>query len=141
MAYDLTTIRANIKTLLQTVTEIAYVYDYNNPNVEGYPAIIFDITNSESEFLTDTENLRTITFTIYILAEIPVKGQNLSKTILDTATKQVVTALEDIDNISLSGAVDWIMPAVGSRTQFTTPEGSVLSQELQIKVKVSSSIL
>jgi hypothetical protein len=43
--------------------------------------------------------------------------------------------------MTLSGSVDWIVPTVGARTEFTTPEGSVLSQELKIQVKVSSSIM
>lgn len=141
MAYNLVTIRANLKTLLQTVTEIAYVYDFNNPNVEGYPAIVFDISNNESEMLTDAENIRTITFSVYILAEITVKGQSAAKTILDTATKKVVEALEDIDNLTLSGAVDWLMPTVGPREQFNSPEGAVFSQRLDVQVKVASSIM
>lgn len=141
MSYDLTTIRANLKTLLQTVTEITNVYDYNNSKPAGYPAIIFDITENQSDMLTDTENIRTITFTAYILSEITVAGLDTSKGILDIATKQVVTALEKITNMTLSGSVDWIMPTVGVRQEFSTPEGSVLAQELKIQAKVSSSIL
>lgn len=141
MAYALATIRANLKTLLQTVTEISYVYDYNNANPEGYPAIIFDITENQSDMLTDTENIRTITFTAYILCEIGTAGLTTAKGILDTATQQVVTALEKITNMTLSGSVDWVMPTVGARNEFTTPEGSVLSQELKIQAKVASSIL
>lgn len=141
MSYDLGTIRANLKTLLQTVTEIAYVYDYNNPSVEGYPAIIFDITENQSEMLTDTENIRTITFTAYILCETSIKTYAQAKDILDTATKQVITALEKITNMTLSSSVDWIVPTVGGRTEFNTPEGSVLSQELKIQAKVTSSIM
>lgn len=141
MAYNLSTIRANLKTLLQTVTQVAFVYDYMNPNVEGYPAIIFDITNNESEMLTNTDNLRTITFSVYLLAEIPVNGQSEAKRILDVATKNVVEALEDIDNLTLSASVDWVMPTVGPREQISTPEGMVFSQRLDVQVKVSSSIL
>ena len=141
MTYDPSTIRSNLKTLLQTVTEIQYVYDYFNPNIEGYPAIIFDISNNDNQMLTDTENLRKITFSIYILVEVSVVGQSEAKRILDVASKQVITALEKITNISLSGSVDWIMPTLGKRQQFETPEGATMSQELILDVKVSSSIL
>lgn len=141
MAYNLATIRANLKTLLQTVTQISFVYDFFQPTVEGYPAIIFDITNNESEMLTDAENLRTITFSVYILAEIKTATLTGAKDLLDAATKAVVEALEDIDNLTLTNSVDWIMPTVGPREQSQTPEGAVLSQRLDIQVKVSSSIV
>lgn len=141
MAYDLSTIRTNLKTLLQTVTEISNVYDYFSADVVGYPAILFDIVNSESEMLTDTENLRTITFDIYILSEIKVEGIANAKRVLDVATKQVVTALEDKDNMSLSGSVDWLMPTEGAREQILLANGQAFSQKLSLQVKASSSIL
>lgn len=139
--YDLSTIRANLKTLLQTVTQISFVYDYLNPNIEGYPAIIFDVSNNNSEMLTDTENLRTITFSVYILCEIAVDGQAGARNLLDVATNSVVTALEKITNMSLSGSVDWMMPTVGPREQIATPNGNAFSQRLDIEMKVSTSIL
>jgi hypothetical protein len=141
MTYDIATIRTNIKTLLQTVTQFSFVYDYLNPNIEGYPAIVFDMTNNESEMLTDTENLRTITFTVYLLTEIGVKGQQGAIDILDVATNNAITALEKITNMSLSGSVDWIMPTVGPREQIAGPNGALFSQRLDINAKISTSIL
>lgn len=141
MTYDIATIRSNLKTLLQTVTQIANVYDYLNPNVEGYPAIIFDVSNNRSDMLTDTENLRTVTFTVYILQEIAVQGQQSAIDLLDAATNAVVTALEKITNMSLSGSVDWVMPTVGPREQVSSPNGALFSQRLDIEVKISTSIL
>lgn len=141
MAYNLATIRGNIKTLLQTVTGIANVYDHYEINPSGFPAIIFDISNNESSMLTDTENVRKITFTAYILVEIQVAGRDEAKDLLDTATQAVVVALEKKDNMSLSGAVDWIMPTVGPRDEFAVSTGQVFSQRLDIVVNVSSSIL
>ena len=94
MSYNLATIRAELKTLLSTITEIAFVYDRRNPNIEGFPAIIFDITRNENEMLTNTENLRTIIFTIYIIAEIGLSGATQANTFLDDTTKKVVETLE-----------------------------------------------
>lgn len=139
--YDPAVIRAQIKTLLQTATEIQNVYDYNNPNIEGYPAIIFDMTNEESSMLDDSNNLRTLTFTAYLVVEVSVKTQVQAKDILDTATKSVINILEKKTNDTLSGNVDWVMPVVGRRQQIDSPEGAVLWQEISIKVNVSSTIL
>jgi len=140
-SYNLQTIRANIKTLLQTVTEIAFVYDRRNPNIEGYPAIIFDIDRNDNEMLTNVENLRTITFRIWIIQEVGVKGANDANGFLDTTTQKVVVALEKIANLDLSGQVDWIMPVEGARQEVTSPEGSVIWQILDLKVRVSSSVI
>lgn len=141
MAYNLQTIRGNLKTLLTSVTGIANVYDTFETNIAGYPAIIFDISNNESEMLTDSENIRKITFTLYVLAEITIAGRDTAKGLLDTVTQNVITALEDKDNMSLSGAVDWIMPTVGARDEFDSTDGVVFSQKLDIVINVASSIL
>lgn len=141
MSFNIGTIRANLKTLLQTVTKIAFVYDYLNPDPEGYPAIVFDVTSNKSDFLTDTENLHDITFSVFILVEIPTQGQQAAKDLLDAATNDVITALEKITNMSLSGSVDWVVPTVGPREQFATQNGMAFSQKLDVVVKISTSIL
>ena len=141
MAYDLDLIRTALKTLLATITEIAFVYDRRNPNIEGFPAVIFDITNNENIMLTNTQNQRTITYTLYIIAEIGTAGATQANTILDIATKKVVEILEDKDNITLSGNADWIMPVVGAREEVSSPNGSQIWQQLDLQVRVVSSIL
>lgn len=141
MAYDLATIRGKIKTLLQTVTEIAYVYDRRNPNIEGYPAIIFDIERNDNVMLTNVENLRTITFRVWILAEVGVAGAANANRILDNATKAVVNAVEDIDNLQLGGDVDWITPVEGARQEVASPNGSIIWQILDLRTNISSSVV
>lgn len=139
--YDPSAIRAQIKTLLQTVTEIAYVYDYRKTAVEGYPAIIFDMTNEEGTMLDDSSNVRVITFTLWIICELPVKGEDLAKTILDNATKAVINVLELKANDTLSGTVDWVMPAMGQRAEVQSPEGNTIYQEIRLRCNVASTIV
>jgi hypothetical protein len=139
-SYVPATIRANLKTLLTAVTKIAFVYDQYETNVSGYPAIIFDISKNESDMLTDAENLRKITFTLYILAEITKAGRNTAKGLLDDATQDVITALELKANQTLSGSVDWMIPTVGPRDEFATADGQVFSQRLDVVMNVASSI-
>lgn len=140
-AYNLQIIRGKIKTLLQTVTEVAYVYDRRNPNIEGYPAIVFDIERNDNEMLTNVENLRTITFRIWIMQEIGTAGADSANQYLDEATQKVVVALEDITNLDLGGNVDWIMPVEGARQEVSSPEGSIIWQVLDLRVRVSSNVL
>lgn len=139
--YNPTTIRANLKSLLTNVTGISKVYDYYNPNIEGYPAIVFDITAEDGSMLDDSNNLRVITFMAYIYVEIPVNGQNAEKNSLDTITAAVINAVELKSNDTLSGAVDWVMPTMGRRQQIETDAGMVFMQELQIKCNIASTIL
>lgn len=141
MSYNIATIRANLKTLLGTVTEIQNVYDYAEPEIAGYPAIVFDIAEQDDEWKTSQDVLRTITFRVWILTELTVAGLETAKDILDAATKTVVEALEDADNQTLSGAVDWIVPTTGPRSQIQGPSGNLLSQQLDVRVKALSSIL
>jgi hypothetical protein len=138
--YDPSAIRAQIKTLLQTVTEVAYVYDYRNSAIDGYPAIIFDMTNEEGTMLDDTNNVRVLTFTIWLICELPVKGENLAKTILDNASKAVINVLEAKANDTLGGTVDWVMPTMGQRQEVQSPNGNQIYQELRLRCNVASSI-
>ncbi len=139
--YNIATIRANIKTLLTAVTGISYCYDYYNANIEGYPAIIFDVTNEEASMLDDSNNLRVITFSIYIYSEVQISSQTTSRGKLDTIVASVINALELKTNDTLSGAVDWLMPVIGRRQEIETTQGLVYMQELQLKCNVASSIL
>ena len=141
MAYNITTIRAKIKALIATVTEVAFVYDQFELSPEGYPAVIFDISKNENGMLTDSENIRKITFTLYILCEIGVKGRAGARDLLDTVTQNLITVLEDKDNMSLTGSVDWIMPVLGPRDELSIGSGTAFSQKLDLDVMVSSSIL
>ena len=139
--YDPSAIRAQIKTLLQTSTLVSYVYDYNNPNIEGYPAIIFDITEEDSEMLDENNNTRVITFTLYAVVEIKVAGISVAKTLLDNVVKSVINLVEKRSNDTLSGTVDWVTPVMGRRVESNSPEGSFFSQEMKLRCNVASSIL
>lgn len=141
MTFDINAVRTQIKTLLETATELAYVYDYANPDIAGYPAAIFDVSNENSEMLDDSNNLRTMTWTIWILQEITVKGEVAAKTNLDAAVKNVINILEKKTNDTLSNTVDWIMPVVGRRSHVPTPNGAAFMQEIILNAKVASSIL
>lgn len=137
------TIRTNLKGVISnlvTSSTISVVYDYYEPNPSGYPAVVFDITNNSDSFLTNQENLLKITFTAYILVEIFNKDIEGATDLLDNVTDKLITELRKEDNLSLSGAVDWISPVIGPRDQIETPNGQAFSQQLDIEINVADTI-
>lgn len=139
--YNLASIRTAIKTILAGVSGLAFVYDRRNPNIEGYPCAIMDITANANEMLTNVENERKISFTIWLIQEIGVQGADVANDILDEITRQSVEALENISNVSLGGLVDWIMPTEGKREEVSSPEGSAIWQILNVDIRVTTSIV
>lgn len=140
---SLSTIRTNLKGVISnlvTGTTVSVVYDYFEPNVSGYPAIVFDITNNTDEYLTNKENLLKITFSAYIIVEIYENGVEDATRLLDTVTDALIVELRKEANISLSGAVDWISPVVGPRQQVETTRGMAFQQQLDIVLNVADTI-
>ena len=139
--YNLSTIRADLKTLFLTITEIAFVYDRRNPTVEGYPCIIFDVERNDNEMITNVENLRQITFRVWIMTEIPVGGAEKANTILDNATTAVIEEIEKISNLQLGGDINWFPPVEGARQEVSSPTGNLVWQILDLRCRIISSVL
>lgn len=141
--YDPAAIRAQLKSLLSTASEVdsANVYDFFNPNINGYPAIVFDISDEQNEMLDEANNMRVLVFTIYVITEIKVAGLDSATTILDNAVKSITDLLEKRSNETLGGTVDWVTPVMGKRTQANSPEGALIYQEMKVKCSLASSIL
>jgi len=138
--YDPAAVRSALKTILSAISSIANVYDYQNPTISGYPAIIFELTNEDGSMLDDITNMRVLTFDVWVACEIPVDGIADATALLDSATKDVINALELKTNQTLSGACDWMMPVIGKREQVGSAEGNFLYQQLQVRVNIASSI-
>lgn len=141
--YDPAAIRASIKSLIQTAVgdTIAYVYDFNNPNIDGYPAIVFDISNEDNQMMDDSNNMRIITFTLYVISEIQVSKLDVATGILDNAVKSITNLVEKRSNDTLSNTVDWVTPVMGKRQQSHSPDGNFIYQEMQLKCNIASTIL
>jgi hypothetical protein len=119
---------------------VSVVYDYYEPNLSGYPAIAFDISNQSDSFLTNRENLLKITFTSYIIVEVYKNQIENATDLLDTVTDALITELRKEANLSLSGTVDWISPVIGERLQIETPSGQAFQQKLDIVINVADAI-
>jgi hypothetical protein len=124
------TIRAAINAKLLTVATIGVVYDHNVSKVSKYPAAMFDTVDYDNEFLTTAENLRSYTFRITLLAETKHKGLDGAKDLLDTVQNDIIIALES--DITLGGVVSWCEPTLGERELEDTPQGLVVTQDVDI---------
>ena len=140
-SYDPAAVRTNLKTLLSAISSVQSVYDFAQSTIDGYPAIIFELSQEEGVMLDDITNTRTMTFEVWVACEIPVEGLQAATDLLDSTTKDVINVLEKSTNQTLSGACDWMMPVVGKREQVGSPEGNYLYQQLLLKVNIASSIL
>ena len=138
--YNIGAVRTGITNVLSAVANLANVYAYPNPEIQGYPAAIFVMDQEDGSFLDTANNTRILTFKIWVICEIANKGLTAADTLLDDVSTAVVAALESAANQTLGGACDWMMPVMGTRQQVASPEGSLLYQELNLKVYIASAI-
>ena len=132
-------IRTAIKTILSTITEIAYVYDYHNPDLEGYPAVTFDMSDQEGDFLTNVQNEEAISYIFMVYQEVKEKTQAQAKDILDTVADKIKIAFAN--NYSLSGVIDVCRPVIGERVEIQTTQGLVYGQKITLKCRFSTLIV
>ena len=130
--------RAAIKTKLQEVTLLAYVYDYHNSNLEGFPAITFDVSEATDDFLTNAENIRKVSWQIVIYQELTDRGLSAANALLDAATDAVIAKLEG--NSSLGGVVDYSSAVAGRRETIETPNGLARAQYLTLSTVWSALV-
>ena len=129
-------IRAKIKAILDGLSELSFVADFHDPNLTGFPAATFDVSEEEGAFLTNKENLRTITYTVVLYQEIKVIGLSDAKRILDATADAVINAFES--DFNLGGEVDWCIPLAGPRGQFEGPHGAVMFQQLNLQCRFTT---
>lgn len=139
-SYSIGSVRSAINTILAAITSIQAVYNYPNPEIEGYPAAIFVMEQEDGSMLDTQNNTRILTFKIWVICEIPEKGLTAADALLDSVSTDVINALEKSTNQTLAGACDWMMPVMGTRQQVASPEGNLLYQELNLKVYIASNI-
>lgn len=88
MSYS--TLSGYIKTLLQGVSGVLYVYDYEKPELVGYPCITVTATSSDVEDVDTANNFRNYTFTVRVYQEITKdgrgadNGERIMRTIVDS---------------------------------------------------------
>ena len=84
------TIRNRIKTKLEGINQIQYVYDFPTEDYKGYPCAMIKTVSNESDYETTTENIRTYLFTIYLIQESEHTDRRQARRILEGLTDVII---------------------------------------------------
>ncbi len=128
---DVATIRAKIKGVLDGISELAFVADNHQANIDGYPAVTFDESENTNVFLTNKDNLRQFSFLLVIYNETKIQGLDVATDRLDIIEKKVIEAFEA--DLTLTGSVNWCNPVGGPRLTLDTPQGLVVTKQLSLQ--------
>lgn len=108
-------IRTAIKTELDTLKgsgkPFGNVYDYFTTTPTWFPVAMFEPTKLDSEFNTNTENLRTFGFQIIILQEMTNENRQSAIDIVTKAFDEVINAFDD--NFTLWWVVELVNAVAG----------------------------
>lgn len=132
------TIRSAIKTKLDAISSISFVYDHSRAVFEGYPAVVFELFDFENSFLTTADNLQTYTFRITIFQETKIQGLDSATDLVDTVQNDIIIALEG--DFSLTGEVVWCNPTLGDREITETGQGLVVTQDIDLKCNEATQV-
>jgi hypothetical protein len=106
-------ISAQIKAILDTISEIKSVYNYNEKSLNTYPAAVIVAASHANRFSDLAANQRDYTFKVYIFHPTNTATDAASaESILRTLADALITAVET--NVTLNGSCDWAAPTMGS---------------------------
>ena len=74
MSTQYATIKAKIKSQLETITEIEAVYDYKKGDLDGYPVACIEEMNGNSEQMSIETNDREMVWSIRVYQEMEKDG-------------------------------------------------------------------
>lgn len=130
-----------IKTTLESVSELAVVYDYPESKYTGYPAAIFFPVAFDNQFLTNEENLKGFNFKIVIITESKVKGtQNASNVVLAKAVDAVISQFDqDWSQGALDGHRIWWKLNAGDWAMSVEQDSKMVYAELNLIVNLMTN--
>ena len=116
------TIKAKIKTKLQTIGEIKYVHSYEKADLQGFPAVTI-LGFTINDILEDTKtNLREYTFKVRIFQEIETTTAEKAEEIIDNLIDTIMnlfgtdfTLGGTCEGCWVKGGLGWVDREVGMR--------------------------
>jgi hypothetical protein len=117
MATKIINIKNAIKTKLDGVSHLKYVYTYANGSPDGFPCATITNSQMQGEFgdfsATSKRNKRTYAFnvSIYVERNEASFGAEKAERVTDEALDEILTAF-DMDT-TLSGVVKWVQVVEG----------------------------
>jgi len=138
-----TTLRPAVKAKLDSLTgvgqKIAQVLDVHTGNITQFPAVTFEPSSNENEFFSNTDNLRSYQFDIYVHQEITRPGRDVAIDILTGVVDDIIEAFDT--DYNLGGAADFCeaMPSVWG--EYTGEHGAIKYAQLTIICKIEKQVI
>lgn len=86
----------NIVEILETITSLSAVYDFNVSNLSVYPCAVVLPTAFDNKYLTQNQNLKGYKFKIYVYQEAVINGKQTS--FKDIFLPVVDSIIDELDN-------------------------------------------
>ena len=129
-----------LKTILEGISEIQVVYGSPQTNVSGYPACIVEPISHESSIFTNTDNLRTYTFSIVLIMEYTHKPLNQALLDMEQLMDIVIDELEgdyNLDGVLING---WGSVTEGTVVYDTDAQGKHIFAQLQWQGRIEKKV-
>jgi len=106
-------IGTQIKAILDGVSGLNAVFNYNEKAIDKWPAAIIVASSHSNKFSDLAANQRDFTFKVYMFHPTnTATSDEDAEGILRALADAVITAIEG--NVTLNGACDWASPTVGT---------------------------
>lgn len=102
-------IAVQLKTLLQSITELSTIYDYEAKELNQYPCATLTASSHKNDFQDTAANRRSFVFTVrlYNRTDSASDGERIMRVVAD----KVMQTIEA--NVTLNGSCDWATPSEG----------------------------
>jgi hypothetical protein len=140
-----TSLISNVNTVLNSVTELAFVYNHQlkEDQVDGFPCAIFYPVAFDGHYLSNQENLEGYKFKIFIIAEANVKTlQAAVNTILAPAVDAVIEQFRADWNqgVTSEGHRIWWNLETGAWQTSIEADGAVAFTEFDLTINLLSDV-
>ena len=138
-----TSLRSAINSKLSGLTgagkPLQVVSQIHTGDLTGFPAATFEPSGNDSDFYTNTDNLRAYAFDIIVHQEIENAGRANAVTILAAAVDAIITAFDT--DYNLSGACDFCLALPSSWGEYTGSQGAVKFAKLTLVCKIEATVV
>lgn len=132
MSHYYTDIKAGIITYLQTSTKVRNIYDYEETQPAGYPAINVTPFAGEAEFLDTLRTRRSFQFTIRVLQERLEIGPSGAESVITTLVDELIAIFEAAGSSSLVNTVIFTQPPSTKWGYLQVPDADVRTCDITL---------
>ena len=142
-------LRPQLKTLLDTISTIQETASYPKMKFGGYPAATVTPNENDSDYETNTENIRNYSFMVRIFYETKHSGISSAITALEEVVDSVIDVFDKEDlkgsssrtvGISLPTGYTFINIWASPSAWFELPEEELIYAQVVVRIRVSIDI-